>query len=120
MGSTFSYSRLKDVKNCIIHEDIVYTASTDNIKGCEKNITKYYLPERNIGFHIYDKLLYVYSCNEKNYILLSGYKEINISKHLYNNIVDMYRLMELKKIKSVYVINELKKLKNYNSIKIII
>ena len=122
MGCNFSYSRLNDdtlCKLCIVHDDIVYTASTDTIRGCDKNATKYYLPERNIGFHIYDKLLYVYSCNEKNYMLLSGARERNISKKIYNTIIEIHRLMENKKIKSVYVINELKRLNNnnnYNSI----
>ena len=118
MGSTFSYSRLKDSKLCITHDDIIFTLSTDGIRGCEKSITKFYLPDRNIGFHIYEKMLYVYSCNEKNYMMLSGAKDKNISKKLYNSIVEIHRLMQTKKIKSVYVINELKKLNNYNSINI--
>ena len=121
MGSRFSYSRLKDeklCKLCIIHDDIVYTASTDGIRGCDKNATKYYLPERNIGFHIYDKLLYVYSCNEKNYMLLQGARKKNIPKKLYNTIIEIHRLMENKKIKSVYVTDELKRLNNYSSITI--
>ena len=118
MGSTFSYSRLKDSKLCITHDDIIFTLSTDGIRGCEKSITKFYLPDRNIGFHMYEKMLYVYSCNEKNYMMLSGAKDKNISKKLYNTIIEIHRLMQTKKIKSVYVINELKCINNYNSINI--
>jgi len=119
MGCRFSYRRLKEDKICIMHDDVIYTI-TDAVRGTDTSIHKYYLPAHNIGFHLYEKLLYVYLCSENNYMSLKNAKKIIISKKLYNNIVEIYRLLEQKKIKAVYIINELKKINNYDSFRILI
>ena len=108
MGNINSYSRLlsagecssnKKGKFCIVYQDKVYT---DFIHNESTIVSKYYLPDRNIGFHILDELLYVYSCecskDKRNK------KEIRLSKKIYDKIVDIYKLTEQKKIKSDFVI----------------
>ena len=118
MGCRFSYHRLKGDKICIMHDDVIYT-TTDAVRGSDTFVHKYYLPTHNIGFHVYEKLLYVYSCSENNYTSLKNAKEKTIPKKLYNKIVEIHRLIGDKKIKAVYIINELKKLNNYDSFSII-
>ena len=119
MGNKNSYSILlsagecssiKNGKFCIVYQDKVYT---DFIHNESTIVSKYYLPDRNIGFHILDELLYVYSCecskDKRNK------KEIKLSKKIYDKIIDIHKLTEQKKIKSVFVIEELRKLNNYNT-----
>jgi hypothetical protein len=119
MGNINSYSRLlsasecssnKNGKFCVVYQDKVYT---DFIHNESVIVSKYYLPDRNIGFHILDDMLYVYSCDcskDKR-----NKKEIRISKKIYDKIIEIYKLTEQKKIKSVFVIDELRKLNNYNT-----
>lgn len=119
MGNINSYSRLlsasecssnKNGKFCVVYQDKVYT---DFIHDESAIVSKYYLPDRNIGFHILDDMLYVYSCEcskDKRNI-----KEIRLSKKIYDKIIDIHKITELKKIKSVFVIDELRKLNNYNT-----
>ena len=108
MGNKSSYFKLLSEKNkvCITHTDIVYMT----INGCASYVMKYYLPDRNIGFHIYDDLFYVYSYVEDDYIMLQNYKEILMPTKLYNKIIELYQITNSKKIKALYIIDELKKL----------
>jgi hypothetical protein len=110
MGNKNSYLKLSysDDRLCILHYDIVYTSSHDFINGSQTNILKYYLPERNIGFHIYKNILYVYSCIEFKYKTLKKYRKKCLNVKLYKKILDIHKLSELKKIKSLTIINELK------------
>ena len=112
MGNKNSYVKLFNEKDklCIVYQDKLYT---DYIHNESTIVTIYYLPDRNIGFHILDELLYVYSSTSSKDI--TNKKEINLPKKLYNKIVDIHKLAELKKIKSVFVIQELKRLNNYNT-----
>ena len=119
MGNKNSYSRLLSAgecssnnngKFCVVYQDKVYT---DFIHDESAIVSKYYLPDRNIGFHILDDMLYVYSCECSNDKL--NKKEIRLSKKIYDKIVDIYKLTEQKKIKSVFVIEEIRKLNNYNT-----
>jgi hypothetical protein len=121
MGNKNSYYRLLSAgdfsgnnkgKLCIIKQD----------KACRDDdyviITKYYLPDRNIGFHILDDLFYVYSILETEYnetYSVGGKKEITLPDKIYDKIIDIHKLTELKKIKSVFIVDELKKLNNYNT-----
>ena len=119
MGNKNSYSRLlsasecssnKNGKFCVVYQDKVYT---DFIHNESAIISKYYLPDRNIGFHILDDMLYVYSCEYSKD--KRNKKEIRLSKKIYDKIIDIHKLTEQKKIKSVFVIDELRKLNNYNT-----
>jgi hypothetical protein len=122
MGNKNSYSRLlsasecssnKNGKFCVVYQDKVYT---DFIHNESAIISKYYLPDRNIGFHILDDMLYVYSCEEADCSKdKRNKKEIRLSKKIYDKIIDIHKLTEQKKIKSVFVIEELRKLNNYNT-----
>ena len=122
MGNFSSYVKLsssnsnnKKGKLCIIKQDKVYRDYADDDYVI---ITKYYLPDRNIGFHILDDLFYVYSILESDYNVtysVGGKKEIKLSKKIYDKIIDIHKITELKKIKSVFVIEELRKLNNYNT-----
>ena len=119
MGNKNSYCRLlsasecssnKNGKFCVVYQDKVYT---DFIHNESAIISKYYLPDRNIGFHILDDMLYVYSCEYSKD--KRNKKEIRLSKKIYDKIIDIHKITELKKIKSVFVIEELRKLNNYNT-----
>ena len=120
MGNKNSYCRLlphskyssnKKGKLCIVYQDKVYIDFTHNDSTI---VSKYYLPDRNIGFHILEDILYVYSSHEsKCYKDIK--KDIILPKKLYDKIIEMYNLMEQKKIKSVYLVDELKRLNNYNT-----
>ena len=122
MGNFSSYVKLpsgsKKGKLCIIYQEKVYI---NIVHDDYQIVTKHYLPDRNIGFHILDNLLYVYNVYSN-----VGYdkgtarvdinnKEIYLPKKIYDKIVDIYTLTELKKIKSVYIVKELKRLNNYNT-----
>jgi len=48
----------KKGKLCIVYQDKVYFDFTHNDSTV---VSKYYLPDRNIGFHILEDILYVYS-----------------------------------------------------------
>jgi|688.fasta_scaffold231260_2 hypothetical protein len=119
MGNFSSYVKLPSSSNsnskgklCIVKQDKVYRHDDYVI------ITKYYLPDRNIGFHILDDLLYVYSTLEADYNVtysVGGKKEITLPDKIYDKIINIHKLTELKKIKSVFIIDELKKLNNYNT-----
>jgi hypothetical protein len=117
MGNRNSYFRLNNNKGIVC---IVYTESINQNEFAHDNnrvITKYYLPNRNIGFYFYENLFYIYTIE----INISKMKDSNqkyISKKLYNLIIEMYKISELKKIKSMYIITELKKLNNYDSFNI--
>ena len=124
MGNKNSYYRLLSVgevsgnnkgKLCIIKQDKVFRDYADDDYVI---ITKYYLPDRNIGFHILNDLFYVYSILESEYnetYSVGGKKEITLPDKIYDKIIDIHKLSELKKIKSVFIIDELKKLNNYNT-----
>lgn len=125
MGNFSSYVKLsssnsnnKKGKLCIIYQDKVYI---DIVHDDYQIVTKHYLPDRNIGFHILDNLLYVYNVYsnvESTHVTTrvdNNKKEIYLPKNLYDKIVDIYTLTELKKIKSVFIVDELKKLNNYNT-----
>ena len=118
MGNFSSYVKLPSSDNnkgklCIIKQDKVYRDYADDDYVI---ITKYYLPDRNIGFHILDDLLHVYSCEEADCSKdKRNKKEISLSKKIYDKIIDIHKLTEQKKIKSVFVIEELRKLNNYNT-----
>jgi hypothetical protein len=120
MGNFSSYIKLPSSDNnkgklCIIKQDKVYRDYADDDYVI---ITKYYLPDRNIGFHILDDLFYVYSILESDYNVtysVGGKKEITLPDKIYDKIIDIHKLSELKKIKSVFIIDELKKLNNYNT-----
>ena len=125
MGNFSSYVKLsssnsnnKKGKLCIIYQDKVYI---DIVHDDYQIVTKHYLPDRNIGFHILDNLLYVYNVYsnvESTHVSTrvdNNKKEIYLPKNLYDKIVDIYTLTELKKIKSVFIVDELKKLNNYNT-----
>ena len=122
MGNLISYVKLPSDKSkdklCIIYQDKVYI---DFVHDDYQIVTKHYLPDRNIGFHIVDNLLYVYNVYSN---IESDYrkskvdnikKEIYLPKNLYNKIVEIHKLTELKKIKSVFIVDELKRLNNYNT-----
>ena len=125
MGNFSSYVKLSSTSNnkgklCIIYQEKVYI---NIVHDDYQIVTKHYLPDRNIGFHILDNLLYVYNVYsnvESNRgtgtaRLDINNKEIYLPKKIYDKIVDIYTLTELKKIKSVFIIDELKKLNNYNT-----
>jgi len=113
MGNKNSYCRLLSAgdnnkgKFCLVYQDKVYT---DFIHDKSATVSMYYLPDRNIGFHILDELLYVYSSSGSNDN--TNKKEINLPKKIYDKIIEIHKLMEKKKIKSVFVIDELN---NYNT-----
>ena len=115
MGNFSSYVKLpssEQGKLCFIKQDKVYRHD-DYIM-----ITKYYLPDRNIGFHILDDLLHVYSILESDYsdtYSVGRKKEIVLPDKLYNKIMEIHKITELKKIKSVFIVDELKRLNNYNT-----
>ena len=120
MGNKNSYCRLlphgkcssnKKGKLCIVYQDKVYIDFTHNDSTV---VSKYYLPDRNIGFHILEDILYVYSSDEPK-CHKDIKKDIILPKKLYDKIIEMYTLMEQKKIKSVYLVDELKRLNNYNT-----
>ena len=124
MGNFSSYVKLssgnKKDKLCIIYQEKVYI---NIVHDDYQIVTKHYLPDRNIGFHILDNLLYVYNVYsnvESNRgtgtarIDINN-KEIYLPKKIYDKIVDIYTLTELKKIKSVFIVKELKRLNNYNT-----
>ena len=120
MGNKNSYCRLlphakcssnKKGKLCIVYQDKVYIDFTHNDSTI---VSKYYLPDRNIGFHILEDILYVYSSDEPK-CHKDIKKDIILPKKLYDKIIEMYTLMEQKKIKSVYLVDELKRLNNYNT-----
>jgi hypothetical protein len=123
MGNFSSYVKLpssdntnnKKGKLCFIKQDKVYI---NIIHDDYAIITKYYLPDRNIGFHILDDLLYVYSTLEADYsetFSVGGKKEIVLPDKIYNKIMEIHKITELKKIKSVFIVSELKRLNNYNT-----
>ena len=124
MGNFSSYVKLpsgsKKGKLCIIYQEKVYI---NIVHDDYQIVTKHYLPDRNIGFHILDNLLYVYNVySNVEYDKGTGTarvdinnKEIYLPKKIYDKIVDIYTLTELKKIKSVYIVKELKRLNNYNT-----
>ena len=120
MGNFSSYVKLPSSDNnkgklCFIKQDKVYR---DYVHDDYVIITKYYLPDRNIGFHILDDLFYVYSILESDYNVtysVGGKKEITLPDKIYDKIIDIHKITELKKIKSVFVIEELRKLNNYNT-----
>jgi len=120
MGNFSSYVKLpssEQGKLCFIKQDKVYRHD-DYIM-----ITKYYLPDRNIGFHILDDLLHVYSTTEVEYnetFSVDRKKEITLPIKVYNKIMEIHKITELKKIKSVFIISELKRLNNYNTFTITI
>jgi hypothetical protein len=61
-------------------------------------------------------MLYVYSCEEADCSKdKRNKKEIRLSKKIYDKIIEIHKLTEQKKIKSVFVIEELRKLNNYNT-----
>jgi hypothetical protein len=120
MGNFSSYVKLPSSENssnkkgklCFIKQDKAHRLDDYAI------ITKYYLPDRNIGFHILDDLLYVYSTLEADYnetYSVGGKKEITLPDKIYNKIMEIHKITELKKIKSVYIVKELKRLNNYNT-----
>ena len=117
MGNFSSYVKLPSSDNnkgklCIIKQDKVYRDDDYVI------ITKYYLPDRNIGFHILDDLLHVYSTLEADYsdtYSVGGKKEIVLPDKIYDKIMEIHKITELKKIKSVFIVDELKRLNNYNT-----
>lgn len=118
MGNFSSYVKLPSGNNkgklCIVYQEKIYI---DFVHDDYAIVTKYDLPDRDIGFHILDNLLYVYSTTMKgnSRIELKTKKEIILPKKIYDKIVEIYKLMELKKIKSVFIVDELKKLNNYNT-----
>ena len=122
MGNFSSYVKLpssnsnnKKGKLCIIKQDKVYRDYADDDYVI---ITKYYLPDRNIGFHILDDLLHVYSTLEADYsdtYSVGGKKEIVLPDKIYDKIMEIHKITELKKIKSVFIVGELKRLNNYNT-----
>ena len=122
MGNFSSYVKLsssnsnnKKGKLCIIKQDKVYRDYADDDYVI---ITKYYLPDRNIGFHILDDLLHVYSILESDYsdtYSVGGKKEITLPDKIYDKIMEIHKITELKKIKSVFIVGELKRLNNYNT-----
>ena len=125
MGNFSSYVKLSSTskskgKLCIIYQEKVYI---NIVHDDYQIVTKHYLPDRNIGFHILDNLLYVYNVYsnvESNRgtgtaRLDINNKEIYLPKKIYDKIVDIYTLTELKKIKSVFIVKELKRLNNYNT-----
>jgi len=86
MGNKNSYCRLLSAgecssnnngKFCLVYQDKVYT---DFIHNESTIVSKYYLPDRNIGFHIFDELLYVYSSSGSNNN--TNKKEIKLSKKI--------------------------------------
>ncbi len=125
MGNFSSYVKLPSGSNnkgklCIIYQEKVYI---NIVHDDYQIVTKHYLPDRNIGFHILDDLLYVYNAYsnvESNRgtgtarVDINN-KEIYLPKKIYDKIVDIYTLTELKKIKSVFIVKELKRLNNYNT-----
>ena len=121
MGNFSSYVKMSSSngnnkgKLCIIKQDKVYK---DYGNDDYVIIAKYYLPDRNIGFHILDDLLHVYSTLEADYnetYSVGGKKEITLSIKVYNKIMEIHKITELKKIKSVFIVDELKRLNNYNT-----
>jgi len=123
MGNFSSYVKLPSSSNssnskgklCFIKQDKVYI---NIIHDDYAIITKYYLPDCNIGFHILDDLLYVYSTLEADYsetFSVGGKKEIVLPDKIYNKIMEIHKITELKKIKSVFIVSELKRLNNYNT-----
>lgn len=132
MGNFSSYVKLpssdnskgnsgnKKGKLCFIKQDKVYRDYGNDDYAI---ITKYYLPDRNIGFHILDDLLHVYSTQEADYsdtYSVGRKKEIVLPDKLYNKIMEIHKITELKKIKSVFIVDELKRLNNYNTFTITI
>lgn len=128
MGNFSSYVKLpssdnisnKKCKLCFIKQDKVYI---NIIHDDYIIITKYYLPDRNIGFHILDDLLYVYPTTEVEYnetYSVDRKKEIVLPDKIYNKIMEIHKITELKKIKSVFIVSELKRLNNYNTFTITI
>lgn len=119
MGNNSSYFRLNNNKGiiCIVYTDLLNPNKLNPNEFAHDNnrvVIKYYLPNRNIGFYFYENLFYIYTIE----INISKMKDSNqkyISKKLYNSIIEMHKISELKKIKSMYIINELKKLNNYDS-----
>ena len=119
MGNFSSYNKLssgnKKDKLCIIYQEKVYINIVDDDYQI---VTKHYLPDRNIGFHILDDLLYVYSTLEADYsetYSVGGKKEIVLPDKIYNKIMEIHKITELKKIKSVFIVSELKRLNNYST-----
>ena len=129
MGNFSSYVKLssgnsgsKKGKLCIIYQEKVYI---NIVHDDYQIVTKHYLPDRNIGFHILDNLLYVYNADSNIYSnkeynrgtgrLDINHKEIFLPKKIYDTIVEIHTMTELKKIKSVYIVKELKRLNNYNT-----
>ena len=125
MGNFSSYVKLPSSDNsnskgklCIIYQEKICT-------DFAQIVTKHYLPDRNIGFHILDNLLYVYNADSNIYSnkeynrgtgrLDINHKEIFLPKKIYDTIVEIHTMTELKKIKSVYIVKELKRLNNYNT-----
>jgi hypothetical protein len=120
MGNKNSYCRFLSVgefsgnkkgKLCLVYQDKVYT---DFIHNEYAIVSNYYLPDRNIGFHILDEMLYVYSSDEQK-VVTENKKEIYLPNKIYDKIIEIHKLSELKKIKSVFIVDELKKLNNYNT-----
>jgi len=101
----------KKGKLCIVYQDKVYIDFTHNDSTV---VSKYYLPDRNIGFYMLEDILYVYSSDGPQ-CHKDIKKDIILPKKLYDKIIEMYNLMEQKKIKSVYLVDELKRLNNYNT-----
>ena len=120
MGNFSSYVKLPSHtkskgKLCFIKQDKVYSDYGNDDYAI---ITKYYLPDRNIGFHILDDLLHVYSTLEADYsdtYSVGGKKEIVLPDKIYDKIMEIHKITELKKIKSVFIVGELKRLNNYNT-----
>ena len=110
-----SNSGNKKGKLCFIKQDKVYI---DIVHDDYQIVTKYYLPDRNIGFHILDDLLHVYSILESDYsdtYSVGRKKEITLPDKIYDKIMEIHKITELKKIKSVFIVGELKRLNNYNT-----
>jgi len=110
MGNKIEYSKIQTDKSCLMYDDVIYSSVTDYIHDEGISVTKYYLPERNICFHVYENMLHIYSCKDMDCNKLKNIREKILSKKLYNRIVEIHKITELKKIKSVYIIEELKNL----------